>query len=224
MGECFVGRIAALFDLDKTLLDTSSAVLYARYLYRNGLMSRRQLARVAWWTVLSRLGFLDMQELAPRLLSDAAGDDEGEVRRQCDLWFAQDVLPHLTEKGRQRVAEHQAQGHVLAIVSGSTQYSVRPMAEYLGFPGQYVCTYLEAEDGRLTGRIVPPVCYGPGKVVWAERFAAEHRVDLSASYFYTDSITDLPLLEQVGHPVAVNPDPRLRRLARRQGWPVEMFY
>jgi phosphoserine phosphatase len=98
------------------------------------------------------------------------------------------------------------------------------MAEYLGFPGQYVCTYLEAEDGRLTGRIVPPVCYGPGKVVWAERFAAEHRVDLSASYFYTDSITDLPLLEQVGHPVAVNPDPRLRRLARRQGWPVEMFY
>jgi phosphoserine phosphatase len=68
------------------------------------------------------------------------------------------------------------------------------------------------------------VCYGQGKVVWAERFAAEHDVDLAASYFYTDSISDLPLLERVGHPVVVNPDLRLRRLARKRGWPLEMFY
>jgi phosphoserine phosphatase len=68
------------------------------------------------------------------------------------------------------------------------------------------------------------VCYGPGKVVWAERFAAEYDVDLAASTFYTDSISDLPLLERVGQPVAVNPDLRLRRLARRRGWPAERFY
>jgi phosphoserine phosphatase len=83
---------------------------------------------------------------------------------------------------------------------------------------------LEREDGRLTGRVTPPVCYGQGKVVWAERFAAEHDVDLDAGYFYTDSISDLPLLERVGHPVAVNPDPRLRRLADKRGWPIEQFY
>jgi phosphoserine phosphatase len=87
-----------------------------------------------------------------------------------------------------------------------------------------MCTRLEAQDGRLTGRVVPPVCVGTGKIVWAERFAAEHDVDLSASFFYTDSISDLPLLERVGHPVAVNPDPRLRRLAAARGWPVERFY
>ena len=98
------------------------------------------------------------------------------------------------------------------------------MAAYLGFPGQYLCTFLQSEDGRLTGAIEPPACYGTGKVVWARRFAAEHGVDLGASYFYTDSISDLPLLEQVGHPVAVNPDPRLRRLATRRGWPIQMFY
>jgi HAD superfamily hydrolase (TIGR01490 family) len=219
-----MGRVAALFDMDKTLLDASSGQIYARYLYRNGLMSRGELARIAWWGVLSRLGILDMQELAPKLLSTAAGDDEPELRRQCDLWFAQDVLPHLTEAGKLRVADHKARGHVLGIVSGSTQYSVQPLAEYLGMADHYVCTYVEARDGRLTGRIVPPVCYGPGKIVWAERFAAEHDVDLAASYFYTDSITDLPLLEHVGHPVAVNPDPRLRRLARKRDWPIEMFY
>jgi phosphoserine phosphatase len=101
---------------------------------------------------------------------------------------------------------------------------VEPLAAHLGFPGQYVCTHLESQDGHLTGHIVPPVCLGSGKVVWAERFAAEHYVDLSASHFYTDSITDLPLLERVGHPVAVNPDARLRRLARKRDWPIEMFY
>jgi HAD superfamily hydrolase (TIGR01490 family) len=219
-----MGRVAALFDLDKTLLDASSGQLYTRYLYRQGQVGRKELATVAWWVVLSSLGLLDMQGTIPRLLASAAGDDEQEMRAQCDLWFAADVVPHITARGRQRVAEHEAQGHVLAIVSASTQYVVRPMAAYLGFPGQYVCTHLESQEGRLTGQVVPPVCYGQGKVVWAERFAAEHGVDLAASYFYTDSISDLPLLERVGHPVAVNPDLRLRRLSRMRGWPVEKFY
>ncbi len=219
-----MSQVAALFDLDKTLLDASSSQLYARYLYRHGLVGRRELARVVWWGVLSRLGVLDLQALIPRLLASAAGDDEREMRLLCDRWFAEDVIPHVTERGRQRVAEHQAQGHVVAIVSASTQYVVEPTAAYLGFPGQFVCTHLESKDGHLTGEVVPPVCYGSGKVVWAERFAAEFDVDLSASTFYTDSISDLPLLERVGYPVAVNPDPRLWRLARKRGWPVESFY
>lgn len=219
-----MSRIAALFDLDKTLLDASSGQLYARFQYRTGQMSRWQLARVAWWGVLSGLGVLNMEDLIPRLLADAAGDDADEMRRQCDLWFVEDVAPHVTERGRQRVAEHQGQGHVIGIVSASTQFVVRPMADYLGIPGQYVCTHLESEEGRLTGKVAPPVCYGAGKVVWAERFAAEQGVDLDASYFYTDSISDLPLLERVGYPVAVNPDLRLRRLAAKRGWPQESFY
>jgi phosphoserine phosphatase len=98
------------------------------------------------------------------------------------------------------------------------------MAAYLGIDGQYVCTHLESREGRLTGEVIPPVCYGQGKVVWAERFATEEEVDLSASYFYTDSISDLPLLERIGQPVAVNPDPRLRRVALNRGWPIEKFY
>ena len=219
-----MGRVAALFDLDKTLLDTSSGQLYARYLYRHGQMGRGELARVIWWGLLSNLGLLDMRDLIPKLLSQAAGDDEGEMRRLCDRWFVEDVVPHVTESGIRQVDHHRAAGHVLALVSASTQYVVEPMAAYLGFPGQFVCTHLESQDGVLTGRIIPPPCYGQGKVVWAERFAAEHDVDLSASYFYSDSISDLPLLERVDHPVAVNPDPRLRRLARKRGWPVQRFY
>jgi HAD superfamily hydrolase (TIGR01490 family) len=219
-----MSQVAALFDMDKTLLDTSSGQLYARFLYRNGQMGRRELARVAWWGLLSSLGVLNMENLIPRLLAAAAGDDELETRRLCDRWFAEDVIPHITERGKQRVEEHQAQEHVVAIVSASTQFVVGPFASYLGIPGQYVCTHLESKNGQLTGGVEPPVCYGAGKVIWAERFAAERDVDLSASYFYTDSISDLPLLERVAHPVAVNPDLRLRQTARQRGWAIETFY
>jgi HAD superfamily hydrolase (TIGR01490 family) len=219
-----MGHVAALFDMDKTLLDTSSGQLYARYLYRTGEIGWQQLARVAWWGVLSRLGVLDLQTLIPRLLVDATGDSEAAMRKLSDRWFEEDVLAHLTERGRQCVAEHQARGHLVAIVSASTQYAVGPLAEHLGIPGQYVCTRLESTEGRLTGEVTPPVCFGQGKVEWARRFAEDHDVDLSTSYFYSDSISDLPLLEQVAHPVAVNPDPRLLRLARNRGWPVKFFY
>lgn len=219
-----MSQVAAMFDLDRTLLDTSSGNLYARYQYRIGLMNHRQLLQVGWWSFLTRLGVLKMDSLIPKLVATAQGQSEADMLCQCDGWFEQDVLPHVTEQGLACVRGHQSQGHVVAIVSASTQYVVGPMAAYLGIPGNYVCTHLESEAGWLTGRITPPPCYGPGKVTWAERFAAAHDVDLDQSFFYTDSISDLPLLERVGHPVAVNPDPRLRRRARRQGWPIELFY
>lgn len=219
-----MGKIAALFDMDKTLLDTTSGWLFVRYLYRSGRIRRRDVMQVLGWLALDRMGRLDMGEVIGRLLAAAATESEPEMKAVCDAWFARDVAQHVAEGGRRRLTEHAARGDVVGIVSASTQYVVQPLAAYLGIPGQYVCTHLESEAGRLTGRIIPPFCYGEGKVVWAERFAAEHDVDLTASTFYTDSISDLPLLERVARPVAVNPDRRLRRLARRRGWPVERFY
>lgn len=219
-----MAKIAALFDMDKTLLDTSSGFLYVRYLYRVGRVRKRDLARVMSWMIMDRLGMLDMAGILSRLLAVAQMQSEPEMRQTCDAWFAEDVVDHVTERGRQRMAEHAEQGHVLGIVSASTQYVVGPLAAYLGIGGQYVCTHLESENGLLTGRIIPPFCYGQGKIVWAERFAAEYDVDLDASYFYTDSISDRPLLERVGHPVAVNPDLRLRRMALARNWPLEKFY
>jgi putative phosphoserine phosphatase/1-acylglycerol-3-phosphate O-acyltransferase len=186
-----MNKVAALFDMDRTLLDTSSALLYVRYLRRIGQIERRRVAKVIGWTLLERLGLLDMQRLVERLVTATSGDSEPELKCLCDRWFAEDVLAHVTDRGRQRLAEHQARGHILGIVSASTQYAVGPLAAHLGIPGQYVSTHLESQDGRLTGQVVPPLCYGEGKVVWAERFAAEHDADLPASYFYTDSITEL---------------------------------
>jgi putative phosphoserine phosphatase/1-acylglycerol-3-phosphate O-acyltransferase len=105
------------------------------------------------------------------------------------------------------------------ILTGATRYLAEPVAADLGIEHVLV-TQLVVRDGRFTGEVIRPVCYGAGKTYWAERFAAGREIDLGRSYFYTDSITDLPVLERVGEPRIVNPDPRLGRVAARRGWPV----
>jgi len=117
------------------------------------------------------------------------------------------------------VAAHRRAGHLLVILTSATRYLAEPVAADLGIEHLLV-TQLLVRDGRFTGEAVRPLCYGEGKTYWAERFAAAQGVDLGRSYFYTDSITDLPVLERVGEPRIVNPDPRLRRVAGRRGWPV----
>jgi HAD superfamily hydrolase (TIGR01490 family) len=107
-------------------------------------------------------------------------------------------------------------------VSGATGLVVRPIARQMGIE-HTLCTRLEIADGRYTGRAVEPICFEAGKIYWLERFIAEHGVDLAKSYFYTDSVTDLPLLDLVGHPVVTNPDPLLYRTAVRRCWPVRFF-
>ena len=108
---------------------------------------------------------------------------------------------------------------MVAILTSATRYLAAPLAADLGIE-HILVTQLVVRDGRFTGEAVRPVCYGDGKMYWAERFAAAEGLELDQSYFYTDSITDLPVLERVGEPRVVNPDPRLRRLAVRRGWPV----
>jgi phosphoserine phosphatase len=100
---------------------------------------------------------------------------------------------------------------------------VEPVATHLEVQ-HYACTRLLVEDGRFTGAMLEPPCFGPGKLVWARRLAGRHGARLEDAYFYSDGYSDRTLLQAVGHPVAVNPDRRLAHLARIQGWPVERFY
>jgi HAD superfamily hydrolase (TIGR01490 family) len=178
---------------------------------------------VGWYVLLYRTAIVDFGDVIAQLARSAAGEGDLEMRAFCDLWFRDDVLRYVSEEARRRIERHRAQGHRPVLLSAATQYVNRPLAEHLGLGDDFLCTRLETRNGRLTGRLVEPACYGTGKVHWAKRFAAEQGVDLSSSYFYTDSYSDLPMLRAVGHPVAVNPDARLRRHARRAGWPVLTF-
>jgi putative phosphoserine phosphatase/1-acylglycerol-3-phosphate O-acyltransferase len=119
-------------------------------------------------------------------------------------------------------AQHHDRGHTVAIVSSATPYQVDPVARELGVE-HVLCTRLEAQDGVLTGNVVKPTCFGRGKLLAAEDLAEQLDLDLDESYFYTDSIDDLPLLENVGYPRPTNPDSRLAQIAKERRWPVQRF-
>jgi len=215
--------IAAFFDVDYTLLNASSSLLYVKYMRRQGRLGLLDMLRVGWYVILYRTAMVDFGQVIAQMARAAAGESEVETRAFCDRWFCEVVVQHISEDARQRIEHHQALGHRPVLLSAATQYVNRPLAEHLGLGDDFLCTRLEAQDGFLTGRLIEPACYGAGKLYWARQFAAEQAIDLDASYFYTDSHSDLPMLCAVGHPIAVNPDVRLRQHARRAGWPILNF-
>lgn len=213
----------AFFDMDRTILTDSSGLLYVRYLWKSGGASRRNVLRAYWYAGLYKLGLFDYPVIAAKLASTISDNSEAESRAFCQRWFDELAIHYIADGAIAKINEHRSKGHLVTIISASTPYVVGPVAAHLGVEA-YLCTHLEVSQGKFTGRIVQPPCFGPGKVVWAERYAREHQTDLSNAYFYSDSYTDRDLLLQVGHPVVVNPDARLRLLANGNGWPVEQFY
>jgi HAD superfamily hydrolase (TIGR01490 family) len=213
---------AALFDMDRTLVRRDTASLYVRYQRDIGEADWRQAARVAWWMLQYSFGVIDAGRVAEQVAADYAGRDERQMIESCRRWFRDYVLAHVSPTARRVVRQHREAGDRVAIVTGATRYAAAPLAAELGIE-ELVTTEMEVEDGRLTGRLVEPLCFGSGKVVRAERLARAGGFSLDRAVFYSDSITDLPLFERVGRPVAVNPDGRLRRLARRRGWDVERW-
>jgi HAD superfamily hydrolase (TIGR01490 family) len=214
---------AALFDLDRTLVRKETASLYVRYQREIGEAGWRDSARVAWWVLQYTLGVIDAHDVAGRATASFAGMPETVLASRCDDWFHRFVEPHVCDAGRLAVARHRAAGDVVAIVTGASQYVSRPLGRLLGIE-HLVTSELElGDDGRFTGRLVPPLCYGEGKIVRAGRLAETLGFSLREATFYSDSFTDLPLLAHVAEPVVVNPDPRLAREARRRGWRVETW-
>jgi len=214
--------IAAFFDMDLTLVAANTAWLYVRHLRREGYASRRQLARALFWSVRYRLGSIEIDRVYEDAVRSMAGRTEETEYRLAMGCFEAGVRSRISEQGRRTVEGHREQGHRLVVLTGSPIYGAKPVAAALGIE-HVISTELEVRDGAFSGRVVPPLCYGQGKVDKALGFARRHGVDLTRSYFYTDSHTDLPMLEAVGHPRAVNPDRRLRREATRRGWPVLRF-
>lgn len=215
-------RVAAFFDVDQTLLQVSSGSQWIAYLRRRGEVGLTMMLKAAFWTLQYKLAFLDMETVGRRLIADIEGDTEADMLQKCEAFLQRDILPYVAPAGRQAVEWHQAQAHVPVLLTSATQYVAEPLARELGIE-HVLCTRLLVAEGVFTGHAERPMCYGDGKVVYAERFAQAHGLDLQQSYFYTDSYSDLPMLLRVGQPRVINPDRRLHRHARRSGWPVERW-
>ncbi|MFQ5415961.1 MAG: HAD family hydrolase [Myxococcota bacterium] len=215
-------RVGAFFDMDKTLLSENSGGLYMRYRYQRGEISRLEVLKGIGSYLQYKLGLLDIQNWTKNMMLQFRGQSEREMDETARVWVREMVVQTIYPEARVLVREHLERGDVVAIVSGATRFVVRPIARHLGVE-HMLYTHLEVEDGLFTGRVEEPICFEEGKIYWLQQFIEEHGVDLAKSYFYTDSVTDLPLLDLVGHPVVTNPDPFLYRAAVKRCWPVRFF-
>lgn len=214
---------AALFDMDRTLVRKDTASLYTRYRRDVGEATLRDALRVAFWAAQYSVGVIDAERVAKRALESFKGREERWLIETCEDWFQRYVLPHVTDAGRAAVRAHLAEGDWVAIVTGATRYAARPLARELNIP-HMLCSELDVDsEGRFTGGFIEPLCYGPGKIELVRRMEAKHGFRLEEATFYSDSITDLPLLEIVRDPIVINPDSRLKRIAKKRGWRVEAW-
>lgn len=215
----------ALFDLDRTLVRRDTAGLFVRYEYRHGLVSRDRLARVALWRLLYTAGMIDAERVARQVLTWYRGREVEELRRVTADWFASDVAPLIAARGRRAIAEHRARGDRVVIVTASSQFVAERVAAALEI-SDVVCTEVDAVEGRLTGALRGPLCFGAGKLAKVDAFVRglpDRSLCLEEATVYTDSVTDLPLLQAARSPVVVNPDLRLRSYARARGWPIQQW-
>ena len=218
------GKAAAFFDLDKTLMEGSSAFQFARAAYKNGMMSRRQLARDVWANVKFRLeGSTDAgtAELRDRVYESLAGQRVVDMQRLTPEVLA-GVLPRLYDQMLRLAWEHQDAGRPVFIVTAASQEMAEMLAHVLHFDGG-IGSRSEVRDGIYTGKPAGPFTYREGKAEAIRQVARGQGIDLSQSYAYSDSESDLPMMRIVGHPVAVNPDSELERVAREEGWQIVRF-
>ncbi|MBI2337368.1 MAG: HAD family hydrolase [Deltaproteobacteria bacterium] len=211
---------AAFFDLDDTILvGTNSLLLYVRYLMRQGMMTRWDVGRGIFYSLLHKINIINIEKLLDSFVTIYRGWDEQRLLNLTQDWFEKDVKYLLAAQAFEKIVWHKAQGHPTILLSNSSQYVCQPVAEYLKMD-QVLCSKVEVKAGRVTGYLKKPLCYKEGKVLYAQQLAEQLHFNLKESYFYTDSISDLPMLEAVKNPIAVNPDPLLKRLAKKKKWPI----
>jgi len=215
-------RTGALFDLDRTLVAGFSVFPFLLDVLLAGHLRPAQLGPAALAGLRFQLGQLSFLDFVQEAASLVRGLPVEEMERAGERVFERYLAPIVYPEALGLVRAHRRHGHTVAIVSSATRYQTEPLARALEIP-HVLCTRLAVEGGRLTGEVVPPPCYGPGKLVAAEALAEAHDVDLDESFFYTDSDEDLPLLERVGRPRPLNPNRGLARVAASRGWAAETF-
>ncbi|NLU83362.1 HAD-IB family hydrolase [Rhodococcus sp. HNM0569] len=217
-------KVAAFFDLDKTIIAKSSILAFSKPFFTEGLITRASVLQSSYAQFLFMLSGADhdqMERMRAYLTDMTAGWNVEQVKAIVAETLHDIVDPLVYAEAADLVADHKASGHDVVIVSASGEEVVTPIAAALG-ADRSIATRLTVEDGRYTGE-VEFYAYGEGKVEGIRALADEFGYDLERCYAYSDSITDLPMLEAVGHPTAVNPDRALRRTANEKGWPVLVF-
>jgi HAD superfamily hydrolase (TIGR01490 family) len=217
-------KAAAFFDLDKTILAKSSSLMFARPFYKGGLIGRGDVLKSAYAQFVYLVSGADhdqMEQMRAYMSALCTGWDVDQVRAIVSETLDELVEPVVYEEAVRLIGEHHAAGNDVIVISSSGTEIVEPIGERLGVD-RAMGTQIEVVDGKYTGELLF-YAYGEGKADAMRDLALENGYDLAASYAYTDSYTDLPMLELVGFPYAVNPDTELRKVAVERGWPIMDF-
>ena len=218
-------RIAAFFDLDKTVIAKASMVAFSRPLHRAGMLTRRLMLRAAWGQLAYQMMGASpekLEKLRASVLRLTMGWDQAEITDIVRDTLADIIEPIVYDEALDRIRAHQSWGHKVFIVSASPEEVVAPIAQLLGVD-EAIATRAELdEEGRYSGRTERYV-YAEEKVVAITEVAERDGLDLDHCWAYSDSASDIPMLAAVGHPVAVNPDRELARAARARGWMVQHY-
>lgn len=216
--------VAAFFDLDKTVIARSSALAFTRPFYAEGLINRRSVLKSTYAQLMFLLTAADhdqVERLRAHVTDMCRGWDVEQINAIVTETLHDIVEPLVFAEAAELIASHRAQGHAVVLISASGIEMVAPIGEMLGVD-EVRASRMKVVDGRYAGEL-EFYCYGDAKAEAMTELAESAGYDLSASYAYSDSITDLPMLEAVGHPTAVNPDRGLRKQAADNGWPILTF-
>ncbi len=217
-------RTAAFFDLDKTVIAKSSTLAFSKPFFDQGLLNRRSVLKSSYAQFLFTLSGADhdqMDRMRLHLTNMCTGWDVEQVKSIVNETLHDIVTPLVFAEAADLIAGHKLCGRDVVVVSASGEEIVAPIARALGAT-HAMATRMVVADGKYTGEVAF-YCYGEGKVQAIRELAVREGYPLEHCYAYSDSITDLPMLETVGHPTVVNPDRALRKEATTRGWPILMF-
>lgn len=210
----------ALFDLDHTLLDGDSDSLWFRFLAARGALNADALAEErARHSRDYRAGVMDVAAYYSLVLKPLAGNDPAQLLAWRRDYVRERILPRIPDASRALLERHRDAGHTLAIVTATVRFITEPIAAELGVP-HLLATEAEQDSARFTGRVSGIPCFREGKLAHLEAWLYQENYTPAETWFYSDSHNDLPLLNHVTHPVAVNPDPVLAETATQRGWPI----
>lgn len=212
----------AFFDVDETLVDGYSGLYASLRLVRHGILKKRRLPQALYYRLANCIVPQDVRRIYEIAAADMAGTSLKrvlEIGRDC---LERDIRPRLFSQGIHLIRQHQSRGDRVILITSSPTMIIEPLRAHLGVDEAYSSGPV-IEDGILQRRLRLPLCFGAGKLHYAQEAASRLQIPLRLCTFYSNDIHDLPLLERVGRPTAVNPDRKLKKIAERRGWPILSF-
>jgi len=215
------GAIIAFFDIDRTLFDGLTGIEALKHFYQTGTVGKTAVAWTVFYALREKLNLMDPVAMVNRAVGFFAGWRREDLLAETEKIVKNRVIPGLYPEGLALLRHHRSQGHRPVLLTATSWDIAQPLAAFLEV--DFIASQGELRGEVYTDRAVMPVPYGQGKVTRAREYCAAAGARLEQAWFYTDSHSDIPLLETVGHPVAVNPSRALNRHAAARGWPVLRF-